>query len=125
MRGTDVVAVRNKAWSYSSASTGSWARLNAQLTSNFNDAVVADFDGDGRDDIGVGNGSSWRYSKLGRLPLATMRSGSLPSLKSMQIGRFDGGLRAMAVSFSGDRLVQWRGLGSGNQSFTRSSQDMR
>ena len=73
----------------------------------------------------MSNGSSWRYSKLGRFPLALMRSGRLPSLKSVQLGRFDGGLRATAVSFSGDRLVQWRGLGSGNQSFIRSSHDMR
>jgi hypothetical protein len=125
LHGTDVVAVRNKAWSFSSASTKPWARLNAQLTSNLGNAVVADFDGDGRDDIGVSTGSSWRYSKLGRFPLALLRSGNPPSLKSIQIGRFDSGPRAMAVSFSADRLVQWRGLGTRNESVTRSQHDMR
>ena len=36
--------------------------LRAQLTSDFENAVVADFDGDGRDDIAVSSSSSWRYS---------------------------------------------------------------
>jgi hypothetical protein len=123
--GTDVVAVRNNAWSYSSGSTKPWARLSAKLTSNFDNAVVADFDGDGRDDIGVSEGSRWRYSKQGWWPLALLRSGNLPSLKSVVLGRFDGGARTTAISFYGDRFVHWGGLGSSNQSFTRSPQDMR
>ncbi len=124
--GTDVVAVRNKAWSYSSASTRSWARLNAQLTSNFNDAVVADFDGNGRDDIAVSSGTSWRYSAGGRAPLAVMRNGNgLRPLRSLQIGRFDGGLRAVAVGFSGDRLATWTGFGVATRYSIRSPQDMR
>jgi hypothetical protein len=126
MRGTDVVAVRNKAWSYSSASRQSWARLNAQLTSTFNNAVVADFDGNGRDDIAVSSGTSWRYSPGGRAPLAVMRSANgLPALSSLQIGRFDGGLRSVAVGFAGDRLATWTGFGVGSRYSIRSAQDMR
>jgi hypothetical protein len=126
VRGTDVVAVRNNAWSYSSASTSSWLRLNAKLTNDFDNAVAADFDGDGRADIGVSTGSSYRYSAGGRAALVTMRTGSgLTSLKALQIGRFNTGPRVIAVGFVGDRLGHWKGLGSGNGFYTRSLQDMR
>ncbi len=126
VRGTDVVAVRNKAWSFSSASTGSWTRLNAQLTSNFNDAVVADFNGDGRDDIAVSSSTSWRYSSGGRGPLVVMRNGrGLPALRSLQIGRFDPSLAMVAVGFAGDRLATWTGFGVSSRYSIRSPQNMR
>ncbi len=124
--GTDVVAVRGKAWSYSSASRGQWTRLNAQLTSTLSDAVVADVDGNGRDDIVVSARGSWRYSPGGQAPLAVLRSGSgLPALKQVQIGRFDGGLRPVAVGFAGDRLATWTLVGTGARSIIRSPQNMR
>ena len=126
VRGTDVVAVRNKAWSYSSASTQAWTRLNAQLTSNFNDAVVADFNGDGRDDIAVSSSTSWRYSSGGRAPLVVMRNGrGLPALRSLQIGRFDPTLATVAVGFAGDRLATWTGFGVSSRYSIRSPQNMR
>jgi hypothetical protein len=123
--GTDVVAIRGNAWSYSSGSTTSWTRLGPKLSNSLDNAVVADFDSDGRDDIGIDTGSSWRYSKAGRFPGGVMRSGNPPSLKSVQFGRFDGGTRITGVGFSGDRLVEWKGAGSGNLASNRSAQDMR
>ena len=43
-------------WSLSSAATGRWAKLNGRLTSSFSQAVAADFDGNGRTDIAIGDG---------------------------------------------------------------------
>ena len=124
--GTDVVAIRSNGWAYSSGSTTSWTRFAPKHASSFENAVVADFDGDGQDDIGLSTGSNWRYSKSGRAKLAVMRSGNLPYLKSMQFGRYDGsGSRVTAVGFSGDRLVEWKGAGSGNLASVRSAQDLR
>ena len=62
-------------WSYSSASTQGWARLNGRLTSSFSNAVAADFDGNGTTDIAIGDGQTWRYSRDGSSPLVTMRNG--------------------------------------------------
>jgi hypothetical protein len=126
VKGTDVVAVRNNQWSLSSASTSQWKRLNAKYTSNFDRSVVADFNGDGYDDIGIDDGSSWRYVPSGRLFPLKLRSGnSIPPMKSLQFGRFDTGAKAVAVGFWNDRLASWRGMGSADAFVTRSVQDMR
>lgn len=126
VRGTDVASVVASGWAISSASTGSWSPLNAKLTGDFHNAVAADFDGDGRTDIGISSSSAWRYSAGGRGPLVVMRSGSgLTSLKALQLGRFNVGPKAIAVGFTGDRLGAWKGLGSGNGFFNRSLRDMR
>jgi hypothetical protein len=142
VRGTDVVGTLGGGWSYSSGSTQSWARLNVRLTSSFSNAVAADFDGNGRTDIAIGDGQRWRYSRDGNSPLVTMRNGDsrlpYPSLNRLPIGRFDGGTRHQVISFSltaegsapnirylpGEWLVIWRGPGSGNFS-ARSAQTMR
>jgi hypothetical protein len=87
-----------------------------ELTSTFANAAVGDFNGDGRDDIAVGTFSQWRYGPGGNTPLVTLRSGGLmPSLKSVQIGRFDTTRNAGAITFVGDRLAAWR-YGHGNRS---------
>ena len=80
---------------------------DAKLTSSFANAAVGDFNGDGRDDIAVGTFSQWRYSPGGNAPLVTLRSGGfMPSLKSVQIGRFDTTRNAGAITFVGDRLAR-------------------
>jgi hypothetical protein len=142
-RGTDVVGINAGGWSYSSASTQGWARLNGRLTSSFSKAVAADFDGNGKTDIAIGDGQKWRYSSDGRSPLRVLRNGgsALPygALNRLPIGRFDGGTRHKVISFSltaqgspgnvryssGEWLVMWHGLGSGNNFGSRSSQTMR
>ena len=105
--------------------------------------MAADFDGNGRTDIAIGDGQTWRYSRDGSSPLAVLRNGDrrLPygALNRLPIGRFDGGTRHKVISFSltaqgtpgniryspGEWLVMWRGLGSGSNFSARSSQTMR
>jgi hypothetical protein len=140
MRGTDVAGVANGAWSISRSGTGSWTKLNSKRVSSFANAVAADFDGDGRTDIAFSDGQTWRYSRDGRSALITMRNGSsvlpYPALKSLCIGRFDGGTQAKVISFQrtsppafpvgdgfGERLVIWDGPGSDFR--IRSVQNMR
>jgi VCBS repeat protein len=144
VRGTDVAAVTSGMWAYSSGGTGSWTRLNKKLVGSFASAVAADFDGNGKTDIAVNDGRDWRYSADGRSPLTTLRDSpsgesvlAYPSLKSLLIGRFEGGPGAQVVAFErklnlpsvqsvpGERLVIWRGLGSGNVFSLHSEQNMR
>ncbi|HVE68453.1 MAG TPA: VCBS repeat-containing protein [Solirubrobacteraceae bacterium] len=136
---TDVAAVLNNGWSISRSSTQPWARINGRLTSSFDDAVAADFDGDGRTDIAVGDGQKWRLSRNGSSPLTVMRDGSplapYPALKRLLVGRFDGGARSKVIAWRlerrgarivfGERLATWSGPGTGNALATRSDQDMR
>jgi hypothetical protein len=133
---TDVLGVANGHWSYSSSAAQPWAPLNSKLTNSFAGAVVGDFDGDGQQDIAWNDGNTWYYSRGGRGPRTVLRDGGLVDpytpLKSLLIGHFDGGRRAELVSFerqfagfgfsTGDRLVIWRGAGSGDVVTTTTSQ---
>ncbi len=147
VRGTDVAGVNAAGWQQSSGATGRWARLNGRLTRSFSSAVAADFDGNGRTDIAIGDGQTWRYSRDGRARLTSLRRGApnppYPPLKRLLIGRFDGGPRAGVVSLGlrrrvvgfgrdarvvfgpGERLLIWPGLGSGEAFRLRSEQNMR
>lgn len=105
--------------------------------------MAADFDGNGRTDIAVADGEKWRFSRDGRERMGGLRNGSvsLPygPLNQLLIGRFDGGTRALVVTFerrlaatgtgprfvAGERLVMWRGLGSATAFSPRSRQNMR
>ena len=100
--------------------------------------MAADFDGNGRTDIAISDGQTWRYSRDGRGRLTMLRHGApnppYPPLKRLLIGRFDGGPRAGVVSLSlrpriigfgrdarvvfdpGERLLIWPGLGAGTPS---------
>jgi hypothetical protein len=124
--GTDVVGINSDGWAWSSGSTKAWQWLNAKLTNSFTSAVAADFDGDGRTDIAVSNGSNWRYSRDGRSSLTLLRQGS-GSIKTALIGRFDGGTKDLVVTFLGgsNLLSIWRGPGSGNAFVQRSEHNMR
>jgi hypothetical protein len=141
VRGTDVAGVANGVWSISRSGTGSWVKINNRLTSSFAAAVAADFDGNGKSDIAFNDGGKWRYSRDGRFPLALLRDGAGDgvyrnvSLKALLIGPFDGGTRAEVVRFNlseagpipllGERLLIWRGPGSGNAFSMHSLQNMR
>jgi hypothetical protein len=122
VRGTDVVAVTSGMWAYSSAATGGWTKLNNELKTSFNNAVVADFDGDGKSDIAFDEGhQKWSYSPGGRLPLRSLREGdpmtAYPALTTLLVGPFEGGPRAQVLSFYQedddrrltDHFVIWRG----------------
>ena len=147
VRGTDVAGVNAAGWQLSSGATRRWARLNGRLTRSFSSAVAADFDGNGRTDIAIGDGQTWRLSRDGRGRLTSLRRGApnppYPPLKRLLIGRFDGGTRAGVVSLSlraravgfgrdarvvfgpGERLLIWAGLGSGEAFRLRSERNMR
>ncbi len=130
--GTDVAVVQRREWAVSSGTTQPWTRLNAKLLDRFTGTVAADFDGNGRTDIAVSSGGKWRFSPDGRGPLTSLRTGREPIAKTL-IGRFDGGTKAVAVTFNvraaippvGERLVIWRGIGSGNSFQPHSRQNMR
>lgn len=144
IRGTDVAGMNSGTWACSSGGTQPWARLSG-LSDPLGGAVAADFDGDGRSDIAFNDGAEWRWSRGGRSPLVLLRNDSgmagYPSLKSLLIGRFDGGARAQAVTFerrlvgwspprpprfvTGERLVIWRGPGTSDAFSLRSGQNMR
>lgn len=130
VRGTDVAAVARNEWSYSSGSTQRWKRLNAKVAPSFSAAVAADFDGDGKTDIAIGDARVWRYSRGGRSSLRTLRrdSQAVGSPNRLLVGNFDARGQLDVVGFGPDdpkRLIIWRGLGSPG-SFTRlSEQNMR
>ena len=136
---TDVAGVNNNGWSISRSSTQPWARINGRPTRSFDDAVAADFDGNGRTDIAIGDGQTWRLSRDGRSALTVMRTSKpaawYPPLKSLLVGRFDGGAKAKVLAWEmvnrntrrlpGERFVMWHGLGTGNALVARSHQNMR
>jgi hypothetical protein len=136
VRGTDVAAVANDAWSYSSGATRRWARLNSKRSDSFADAVAADFDGNGRSDIAFVEGRKWRVSRDGRSGLAVVRNG-VEELRPPLVGRFVpvggslpgaqvvGWTRDPVLGIRGLRLSVWRGLGTGNGFANLSAQNMR
>jgi hypothetical protein len=138
-RGTDIVAALPDDWAVSSGSTVGWVKLNDRLRDTLEGAVAADFDGNGISDIAFSDGKVWRFSRDGRDPLAVLRDGSgerdFPPLHEQLVGRFGLAPRAQVVTFErkmvtlldvpGERLVVWRGLGTGNAYVTHSEQNMR
>lgn len=130
VRGTDVAAVVNGAWSYSSGATKQWQKLNAKLRPSFAGAVAADFDGNGRTDIAFDDGGTWRYSPDGSGPLKLLRPNQGPSrpLKGLLVGNFEGTGKASIVRYGPDdrnRFGIWRGLGSDVDFKQLSEQNMR
>jgi hypothetical protein len=143
VRGTDVAAVTSGMWAYSSGGLSSWTRLNKKLKGSFDGAVAADFDGNGRTDIAFNDGLDWQFSSDGRAALATLRDSqeafllAHPPLKSLLVGRFEGGPGAQVVAFErrltvpsgrsvpGEQLLIWRGLGTGNAFSEYSERNMR
>lgn len=119
------MAVTGGKWQLSSGSTGSWTPLNSLRRSSFRGAVVADFNGDGRSDIGFDDGRQmWSYSPGGSGALLSLREADgqfvyYNALNTLLIGHFDGDPRAAVVSYyvrSGEALpvftnhfMIWRG----------------
>jgi hypothetical protein len=143
--GTDVAAVRNGQWSYSSGGLTQWIKLNNKLVGSFKNAVAADFNGNGRTDIGFINDTKWRYSADGTAKLTGLRSG-IQTHGPLLVGNFhpiDGdNSRSQVVSWrrqvdridpntgkvfytAGTRLSAWYGLGTGNDFKSHSAVHLR
>ena len=128
--GTDVAAVLESGWAYSSGAIGFWTPLNSKLTNSFTNALAADFDGNGKTDIAFEKDERWRVSADGRAGIADLRSDGI-RLNRWIIGRFESGASVMAVHFgrprtaASARFVIWRGAGSGDRLHPWSKHDMQ
>jgi hypothetical protein len=128
VKGTDVAAVKDLGWAYSSAGTGTYVKLNNRLTGSFAGAVAADFDGNGKTDIAYGDGTTWTISFGGTSALTTLRSGAAaPPLRTMLVGHFEGNKYAQVVSFdpTGLYLSAWLNHREDGNLHIRSTQAMR
>jgi hypothetical protein len=65
--------------------------------------AVGDFDGDGRDDVFLANGTGWWYSSAGLTEWRFLQASHL-MIASLRFGRFDGDLKADVLFTSG---TQW------------------
>jgi hypothetical protein len=137
---TDIVGIAANKWAYSSSGSQPWATLNGPLTNTFSNAVVGDFDGNGRNDILFSTGDGkWYISRGGTGPAQVWREESFPDLdaspKSLLLGHFDGDRRTELAGFASwtvgfqtfteNRLVIWRAAGSVSAFSELSPQDMR
>ena len=125
--GTDVAAVKKAGWSYSSGGTGSYTKFNGRLTKSFRGAIVADFDGNGRDDIGFNGDEKWHFARAGRGPARLLRNDAQTPIQNVLFGKFDRSPRAQALTYDskGTSFIGWDGLGSGHLFKGRSAQKMR
>jgi hypothetical protein len=92
---TDVFGVVGDQWMVVYGGTQFWAPLRAKLTNSVAGLTVADFNGDGRADVGASSrlitGSHiWRVSWGGVSNWATLRAAGPPLSSAPAIGRFDG-----------------------------------
>jgi hypothetical protein len=83
-------------------------RSNRYNTDTTNDLAVGDFDGDGRDDIFLANGTGWWYSSAGLTEWRFLRP-STARLQALRVGHFNADGRTDVV-FS-DGINWWLSLG--------------
>ncbi|MFN8132590.1 MAG: VCBS repeat-containing protein [Solirubrobacteraceae bacterium] len=130
-KGTDVVAVKDAGWMLSSASTGTYTKLNSRRADSFTNMVTGDFNGNGRTDIAYGGQKQWFVSYDGSAPFTILRDGNIgPNLNALLVGRFDNGKHgAQVAGYSAAANPQyfngWQGQGSTNGFTRRSEQKMR
>jgi hypothetical protein len=135
-RKTDVFGVVGDQWMVVRGGTQFWAPLRAKLTNSVEGLTVADFNGDGRADVGASSrwitgGYIWRVSFSGTDNRATLRTNS-PSLSSVPaIGNFDGapGADVLIWALGGNAFFDFNALdivsGGAGPSQQHSRQDMR
>jgi hypothetical protein len=136
--GTDVLAALDKGWAIRSSATAPWFVINGQLVTSLKDSVVADFDGDGRDDVGfIALEKSWTFVAAGRGSAKSLRpwmSGD-PERSGLPfyVGRFEkGATKAQVLTwrFEGGAHYErtfslWKGRGANVLFVDHSRLDMR
>ena len=75
---------------------------NAYDVSTTDELAVGDFDGDGRDDVFLANGTAWWYSSAGRTEWRYLRPSTL-GVSAVRIGRFDSDDRADVLFTQGGK----------------------
>lgn len=122
--GTDVITGTTSGWLIRSGAKGAWLVMNEQLTTSLKDSVIADFDGNGRDDVGfIALEATWRFVPQGRGPLKTLRPhmATDPKTKGLPyyVGHFEHGTTKAQVltwelksgSHHDRSFTLWGGLG--------------
>jgi hypothetical protein len=102
---TEVLRVYNGQWQ--TAGLGrSWTNIGSAPTSSTAGLVVADFNGDGFDDVGHNRNSlfysPWEYSSPGQTTGWTYLRNDSRLLAKQPVGRFDGNRTADVILWSGD-----------------------
>jgi hypothetical protein len=77
---------------------------NTYDTDTTNDLAVGDFDGDGRDDVFLANGTGWWYSSAGLTEWRFLQASSL-RVASLRFGRFDNDLKTDVVFGTGSNWL--------------------
>jgi hypothetical protein len=99
---------------YSPEKCHSYVDVNDYNTDWINQVAVGDFDGDGRDDIFLANGTAWWYSSAGRTEWRFLRASTL-RVGDLRFGHFTGNdARTDVLYASGPNwFVSSGGTGSG------------
>jgi hypothetical protein len=97
----------------------SWELCNLHVYENryntdlINELAVGDFDGDGRDDVFLANGTAWWYSSAGRTEWRFLRPSTL-RIRDLRFGNFTGDARTDVLYAAGPNwFVSNGGTGSG------------
>lgn len=83
---------------------------NSYNTDTSSDLAVGDFDGDGRDDVFLANGTGWWYSSAGLTEWRFLRASNV-RIKELRFGRFDSDARTDVLFPAGDWYVSSGGQG--------------
>jgi hypothetical protein len=127
---TDVFGVVSGYWQVVYGGTDSWAPLRPALTDSVTGLVVADFDGDGRADVGSSRQAVfvwvWRVSRSGTSGWTPVHIDFVPLAGTVGIGRFDDLAGADAITWGHNNSLAFDIVSSAQGAFQRwSTQEMR
>ena len=125
---TDVFGVVGDQWMVVFGGTQFWAPLRPKLTNSVEGLTVADFNGDGRADVGASGrwiigGYIWKVSFSGTDNWVTLRTSSVALASAAAVGRFDGDTSADVLLWNDNHLD--RVAGGAGTALRHSREDMR